>query len=231
MSKQLELPFEIEVPLQDGTKLVGVVDYHADDADLENPRQRGDAVCNLILHPNYQHWLGEQDETCQVPSKDNDNPVTHMERVIKKQLGLRKDQVVASPITMYKHSGITLSRGVAQGWDYSVIGFIVLRKSDVRKMKGWGVVTPERVPEVHKIMDKELEDLTHWLNGWGTYWRISHASPDDTPDDDSFDEDINFSGGWLNALADCIEDMKGHLRCANDAQGDNKCVNLPKSLL
>lgn len=79
--------------------------------------------------------------------------------------GFANKNMIVEPITKYEHSGISYSRGAGSGWDYGVVGFAVLDKERLKKLRMINRLTGRIVEREKEILDSELETYTQWCNG------------------------------------------------------------------
>jgi len=114
------------------------------DEDPMNPRTENDNLCTMACFHN-RYNLGD---------KHDFTPESLMELVKSKD-------VVALPLFLLDHSGITMSTGRfacdSAGWDTSAVGYIFLSLEKARKELG-SDVTRERIEEILRAEVTEYDD-------------------------------------------------------------------------
>lgn len=77
----------------------------------------------------------------------------------------RKD-VVALPLFLYDHSGITISTGsFSCNFDSGQIGYIFIDYEKVRKEYGWKVITQKRRDQITEYLKDEVKSYNNFLTG------------------------------------------------------------------
>lgn len=72
---------------------------------------------------------------------------------------------VMLPLSLYDHSGITMSVGSDRGWDRGQVGWIYITKEKVRKEYGWKNLSKQRIEKIEKYLKAEVETYNKYLTG------------------------------------------------------------------
>jgi len=73
-------------------------------------------------------------------------------------------QLIILPLYLYDHSGITMNTiGFSCPWDSGQIGWIYVKKDQVRKEYGWKTITAQRRKQVEDYLRHEVETYDMWL--------------------------------------------------------------------
>jgi hypothetical protein len=136
------------------------------DQDAQDPRAEWDHTAHMIcFHGRYN--LGDKH------SLSVDEAIA---------LSERKD-VVALPLNLYDHSGITMSTGSAypfnDRWDSGQVGFIYMTRSEILKEFGARILTAKLRAAAIKCMESEVEVYDDYLTGNVYGYTIA---PTDDPD-------------------------------------------------
>jgi hypothetical protein len=123
------------------------------DPSPSNPREEFDNLGTMIcFHGKYK--LGDKHE---------------MSREEAQTFQKRKD-IIALPLYLYDHSGITIkTTSFNDHWDSGCVGFIYITKEKARKEYDWKVITKERRAKIEEYLRAEVKIYDQFLVGdvWG----------------------------------------------------------------
>lgn len=90
----------------------------------------------------------------------NQPPVSHK----------RKIKLVALPLYLYDHSGITMSTNDFSmfdpgGWDSGQVGVIYITAEKIEEEYGWKKLTKKRIEKIKEILKAEVEEYDQYLKG------------------------------------------------------------------
>lgn len=108
-------------------------------------RQPGHAIAAEIFNNNYSRYLKVHNQY------DNEHDLFNA----LKSIALKQNKLIL-PIGEYRHSDVHYSIGTPNGFDSSTCGFLVVDLHD-RK--------PDD-PEIQKVIDSDLDDLSDYANGY-----------------------------------------------------------------
>lgn len=116
------------------------------DTNPEDPRSWDNFGTMICYHPHYN--LGDKHKL----SMEEAGKIYH------------NKNVVALPLFLYDHSGITISTTpFSCPWDSGQIGFIYVTKDDVRKE--FGRITKKVLEKVNKCLESEVKVYDEYLRG------------------------------------------------------------------
>ncbi len=134
------------------------------DEHAESPREWESIGTMLCKHRNYN--LGDKKglsaeslltnilDDCNVKYAKNSSIEQLMDRV----LNIPKTKGVALPVSIYDHSGISMSVGIKRGWDDSHVGFIYINKETMDKNN-------LKYENAIKLLEQEVEVYSDYLEG------------------------------------------------------------------
>lgn len=103
------------------------------------------------------------------------------------------------PVYMYDHSGLTVNTtGFSCKWDSGLLGWIYASHDKVKEE--FGVVTPETIEKVEKLLAGEVKDYDHYLTGQCYGFRLYKK-----------EEEIDSCWGFLGDFRDVQESIKGYM--------------------
>jgi hypothetical protein len=139
------------IELPDG----GTFELYAD-SDAESPREWGNVGKMFCFHKRYR--LGDKHDYRDGDYSGWDD--------FKKQLERDHDVLEILPLSMYDHSGITISTTpFSCPWDSGQIGFILADKDDVRKAFQVKRITARIRKSVHDGLVGEVKAYDQYLQG------------------------------------------------------------------
>lgn len=130
--------------------------YQDDDYPFD-PREWDNLGHMVCFHRNYN--LGDK--------HDFADPEEFMEYLTRED---KKNNIIARPLYLFDHSGITMNTGGfyhcdPQGWDWGKVGYIYVTKEEVRKEFNVKQVHPALREKVLNILQGEVEEYDTWLRG------------------------------------------------------------------
>ena len=162
-------------------------------SEMDDPRHWDNLGTMICFHHNYS--LGDEHEW------DVHDFKSYVDR------GTRTGTLMALPLYLYDHSGITMSTvPFSCPWDSGQVGWIYVEKKDVLKEYNWKVLTAERHAEVVRLLRSEVTIYDQHLRGEVYYYAINDPEGElydccggyyDTPDEiiamckESIDDEIN----------------------------------------
>lgn len=136
--------------VQEGNKTISIViDEHP-----QSPREDYKPLGKLIgWHRKY--------DVCDVKA-ENTEMYTSWKEWADNEL---PKNIVALPVYMYDHGGITLSTGAFNcQWDSGQLGFIYVKKEDLRKEYEVKRVSQKLVEDVERVLEREIELYSVYLS-------------------------------------------------------------------
>ena len=94
----------------------------------------------------------------------------------------KRDAVIARPLYLYDHSGVTMNTGGfyqydPQGWDWGKVGYIYVTKERVREVFKVKQVSPRLKLQVLEILQAEVDEYDMYLRGEVYGYRIEELVP------------------------------------------------------
>lgn len=121
------------------------------DENAANPRTEWDNLGTMVCFHN-RYNLGDK----------NDFSLEEFKEFIKKE----EKNIIALPLYLYDHSGITISsKPFSCKWDSGQVGYIYITKEKVRKEYNWKVITKKRREQIIKYLEGEIETYDDFLTG------------------------------------------------------------------
>lgn len=166
----------LKARLPNGNKVQAELIY---DQHAANPRECDNLGTILIAH-NKAHWIANRDVAVDISIPLGNSPYEHWDNIRREQLNLKKSDIaIAYPITKHEHGEISLQLGYKSGWERGVVGFVYVKKDQVRKCYGVDRITKSIIERAKNCLQSELDMLTGWLNGDCYGWQIKEYALDD----------------------------------------------------
>ena len=115
------------------------------DYDAQDPRDWDNVTCMYCFHRKYN--LGDSF----INEKIDASFYSHWSQV-ETALKSQFDIVCILPVSLYDHSGISMSAGVSYGWDCGQVGFI-------------GKITAPQMKKIESVLESEVETYSQYLEG------------------------------------------------------------------
>lgn len=129
------------------------------DEDAQDPRDWGDGTYMYCFHRRYN--LGDSGVNKKI---DANSCGTWSE--IKTELENCYDIVCILPVSLYDHSGISMSTGVSHGWDSGQVGFIFITKQQAEREFGFvGKITKPQMLKLQTILESSVKVYNQYLEG------------------------------------------------------------------
>jgi len=143
------------------------------DDDPINPRTDYDH-CSTMVCFHKRYTLGDTD----VPSIDPSDfdGFDEMEEHIRKELGA----VIVLPLSLYDHSGITMSVGQASGWDCGQVGFIYATRKQVLEWFMRKRLSKKLLGQVEDCLRAEVDEYDKYLTGQVYGFMVTGEDCDDS---------------------------------------------------
>ena len=158
-----------------------------------NPRDIFEPLTKMVcFHGRYN--LGDKHD---YNHNDYDNWDEMLEDIIRKE-----NPICIKPLYLYDHSGITISTSsFCDRWDSGQVGFIFIRKEDIKKEFGKKRITKELKERSEKMIECEVKEYDDYLRG-DVYYMKLYENDEEV---DSFGE---FYGDnfWTNGMSDNLND-------------------------
>lgn len=127
------------------------------DEDPQNPRTAWDNLGHMVCFHN-RYNLGDEKHDFKEPED------------FKEFLEAYQGKIVALPLFLYDHSGITIRTrsfsDIDPGcWDSGCVGYIYLTYPEIRKEYGWRVVNKARIKKIEEYLRAEVETYDDYLTG------------------------------------------------------------------
>lgn len=123
------------------------------DPSPSNPREEWDNLGTMVcFHKRYK--LGDK----------------HGMSLEEAQVFQKREDIIALPLYLYDHSGITMkTSSFNDRWDSGYVGFIYVTKEKIRKDYNWKVITKERRAKIEEYLRAEVKTYDQYLVGdvWG----------------------------------------------------------------
>ena len=79
---------------------------------------------------------------------------------------IKHDRIIALPLFLYDHSGITMSTApFSCPWDSGQVGSILTTREDIKRMFGWKRLTKKRRKKIIEILEQEVKTYDQYLTG------------------------------------------------------------------
>lgn len=177
------------------------------DNDPESPRVWDNFGKMACVHSRYN--LGDEDPSDELKSITNEfGNWDECEKELKKRAIENGDPIaVILPLSLYDHSGITMSVGKSHGWDSGVVGFVYCTKKDILKEWGGKYVTKKMLKKAEDLLNGEVETYDVYIRGDVVGYVVEDENGDDI-----------YGGGscWgyystEDAIADAKSDIDYHI--------------------
>ena len=131
------------------------------DIGAESPRE----WCNLgLIVGNHRHYNLVDD--CNPYGGEYGSYESDFKVYLKKSHKESIDNVVALPVYLYDHSGITLNTtGFSCRWDSGQLGYIFVSKKDIRKEYNVKRVSNKLISRVEEYLVNEIKVLSQYAEG------------------------------------------------------------------
>lgn len=137
------------------------------DEDCPSPREDADGNLGVMVCFHDRYDLGDKDHGYRQGDFNNG---MELEARIKED----HDPVLILPVSMYDHSGVSLSVGLpSEPWDSSFVGFIFTTEERIRECFDVTEITPEVLERARKSLEKEVEIYGEYVNG--SCYRFVHV--------------------------------------------------------
>lgn len=152
------------------------------DQDAESPLDWEEFVSIAFFHSryDYSHGLG----------KDFRSPEDYYEFA-------KETPVIALPLFMYDHSGITFNTGgFSCPWDSGQVGYVFVTLDAARKEFGWKHITKQRREKILDVLRGTVETLDQYVTGDVYGYVISQVDEDLEDWEDEEGEHIDSCWGF-----------------------------------
>ena len=103
------------------------------------------------------------------------------------------EMAIIEPLSLYDHSGISISIGTLSGWDCGQVGFVFITKKQVREIYDVKRITKATLAKAQALIKCEVEDYNSYLTG--DIYNLSLYKVDSTGEDDELDNELDSCGG------------------------------------
>lgn len=122
------------------------------DEDATSPREWDNLGTMLCLHRRYS--LGDKHQLT-------------VDEILEL---VQSDDVIALPLYLYDHSGITMSTSNGRWpfncrWDSGQVGYIHVSKEEVQEEYSWKRISPKRREQILHLLRTEVETYDQYLRG------------------------------------------------------------------
>lgn len=125
------------------------------DDDPMNPRDNDNLGTMVCFHNRYK--LGDD----------------HNFEVEEAKILENSDKIIALPVYMYDHGGITINvHPFSCRWDSCKLGFIYVTKEKVRKEYDKKLISPELKRTVERVLKAEVEEYDFYLRGESYFYTV-----------------------------------------------------------
>jgi len=125
------------------------------DIDPENPRDWDNL--GTMIFSNHSYNLGDE-------QFDTDQFETWAE--LQKYLKKERDAAVVLPVSLYNHSGVSLSVGEINNWDSGQVGFIYVTQEDIdREYSNTDLTNVAKLHYAETCLRQEVETYSQYLEG------------------------------------------------------------------
>jgi hypothetical protein len=151
----------------------------------EDPRKAWDHQWTMALFNHRRYTLGDQEWADALPAGAMDDAEEALHRqnggeywpddleiqVAAIQRQAKRGAIIAFPVYMYDHSGLAFSLGNDSypfncQWDAGIIGYMFVKKDDVRHEWGKSRISPKLMKTITSNAKAELGEYEGYVNGW-----------------------------------------------------------------
>lgn len=138
----------MEKPIETIEKDKIIIEVYSDD-DPMNPRKEWDNLGHMVcFHKRYD--LGDE----------HDMSIEELQEIVN------RDDVIALPLYLLDHSGITMStHSFGDPWDSGKVGYIYVTNAEACKEYGWSRMTPKRESIIKRHLEMEVNTYDDYLTG------------------------------------------------------------------
>ena len=127
------------------------------DSDSQSPREWDNLGIMVCQHSRYN--LGD----VQIGKREKDKLHFYDTDDFLQFLKENKGKIIALPLYLYDHSGISMSTGrdypYNDVWDSSRVGYIYITYETIRKEYNWKVITKERKEKIIEYLKNEVSKI------------------------------------------------------------------------
>lgn len=132
------------------------------DLEIFNPRNDDNFGHMICFHRRY--FLGDRHEW----------DLNEFKRFIQHEI--EHEHIIALPLYLYDHSGITISTApFSCPWDSGQVGYIYVTKEEARKNFGWTNITKSRINKIIQYLEDEVKTYDMFLRG--DVWWVEIVNP------------------------------------------------------
>jgi enamine deaminase RidA (YjgF/YER057c/UK114 family) len=133
------------------------INIERDESGSDFDPRGNDNLCTMIcFHRRYR--LGDN-------TKLNSNDFNGWAD-LKKYLEKENDIAIIKPLYLYDHSGITISTSpFSCRWDSGQVGFVYVRKKNIRENFGIKKITKEYLERAEKVLEAEIKEYDNYIRG------------------------------------------------------------------
>lgn len=139
------------------------------DDGYESPREWDNLGRMGCVHRRYS--LGDDEASKYLESvTDYNDSWDECEKQMKKEAIEFGDPIaLILPLSLYDHSGISMSVGTSRGWDCGVVGFIWVTRKDLQREFKCKNITKKILERAEQVLRSEVETYSQYLEGdvWG----------------------------------------------------------------
>lgn len=135
-------------------KVKPLVKVEVDDF-TENPREYAECTTMVCFHKRYN--LGDKHDFSSNDFDGWDDFETYLKE--------NNDIVLIEPLSLYDHSGISMSIGKLSGWDCGQVGFIYMTKQQMIACYGDDEIDGIRLRKIMELFKGEVETYNKYLLG------------------------------------------------------------------
>lgn len=158
------------------------------DSDPINPR---DDVYNDNFSTMYcKHRRYDLGDILNLNTSDCDN----WQEVKQALIAEYGEMAIIEPLSLYDHSGISISIGTLSGWDCGQIGFVFITKKQVREIYDVKRITKATLAKAQALIRCEVKEYNNYLVG--DIYNLSLYKANPTGEDDELDNELDSCGGF-----------------------------------
>lgn len=182
--------------------------------DLVKQFKHANRTIKIYVDPDPINPVKEYDEythmTCahrryNLGHEQHSEPMTEDE--VRENVSFHGDEILAIlPLSLFDHSGISISTGISRGWDSGQVGWAYVTRSQIEKMGDASEPYVENDPRLLEIIEQDVKSYDQYLQG-ECYGFVIEGSDG---------EELDSCWGYLGDVQYCIDEAKSAAEGTDD---------------